>query len=62
MGYKNVSNIGAIGDWKKNGVPMTKPWLGLTPFVNSFQYSLKKCSCADALWLIEEYIEMAPLG
>ena len=24
MGYKNVSNVGAIGDWEKNGGPMTK--------------------------------------
>ena len=24
MGYKNVSNVGAIGDWEKNGAPMTK--------------------------------------
>ncbi len=23
MGYKNVSNVGGIGDWKKNGGPMT---------------------------------------
>ena len=22
MGYKNVSNVGAIGDWEKNGGPM----------------------------------------
>ena len=24
MGYKNVANVGAIGDWEKNGGPMTK--------------------------------------
>lgn len=24
MGYTNVSNVGAIGDWEKNGGPMTK--------------------------------------
>ena len=24
MGFKNVSNVGAIGDWKKNGGPMIK--------------------------------------
>ena len=24
MGYKNVSNVGAIGDWEKNGGPMVK--------------------------------------
>ena len=24
MGYKNVSNVGAIGDWETNGGPMTK--------------------------------------
>ena len=24
MGYANVSNVGAIGDWEKNGGPMTK--------------------------------------
>ncbi len=24
MGYMNVSNVGAIGDWKKNDGPMTK--------------------------------------
>ncbi|MDG2000268.1 MAG: rhodanese-like domain-containing protein [Alphaproteobacteria bacterium] len=24
MGYINVSNVGAIGDWKKNNGPMTK--------------------------------------
>ena len=24
MGYKNVSNVGAIGEWEKNGGPMTK--------------------------------------
>lgn len=24
MGYTNVSNVGAIGDWKKNNGPMTK--------------------------------------
>ena len=24
MGYINVSNVGAIGDWEKNGGPMTK--------------------------------------
>ena len=24
MGYTNVSNVGAIGDWEKNGVRMTK--------------------------------------
>tara|TARA_B100000686_G_C16097102_1_gene621428 strand:+ start:162 stop:536 length:375 start_codon:yes stop_codon:yes gene_type:complete len=24
MGYSNVSNVGAIGDWEKNGGPMTK--------------------------------------
>ncbi len=24
MGYTNVSNVGAIGDWKENGGPMTK--------------------------------------
>ena len=24
MGYKNISNVGAIGDWEKNGGPMTK--------------------------------------
>ena len=24
MGYTNVSNVGAIGDWEKNGGPMSK--------------------------------------
>ena len=24
MGFKNVSNVGAIGDWEKNGGPMIK--------------------------------------
>ena len=24
MGYTNVSNVGGIGDWEKNGGPMTK--------------------------------------
>ena len=24
MGYTNVSNVGAIGEWEKNGGPMTK--------------------------------------
>ena len=24
MGYTNVSNVGAIGDWEKSGGPMTK--------------------------------------
>ena len=24
MGYSNVSNVGGIGDWEKNGGPMTK--------------------------------------
>ena len=24
MGYSNVSNVGAIGDWEKKGGPMTK--------------------------------------
>ena len=24
MGYTNVSNVGAIGDWERNGGPMTK--------------------------------------
>ena len=24
MGYSNVSNVGAIGDWENNGGPMTK--------------------------------------
>ena len=24
MGFKNVSNVGAIGDWEKNGGPMVK--------------------------------------
>ena len=24
MGYKNVSNVGAIGDWENRGGPMTK--------------------------------------
>jgi len=24
MGYTNVSNLGAIGDWEKNGGPMSK--------------------------------------
>ena len=24
MGYKNVANVGAIGDWEKNGGPITK--------------------------------------
>tara|TARA_B100000676_G_scaffold3529_1_gene3279 strand:+ start:601 stop:975 length:375 start_codon:yes stop_codon:yes gene_type:complete len=24
MGYTNVTNVGAIGDWEKNGGPMTK--------------------------------------
>ena len=24
MGYTNVSNVGAIGDWEKNGCPMSK--------------------------------------
>ena len=24
MGYSNVSNVGAIGDWEKNGGPMSK--------------------------------------
>lgn len=24
MGYKNISNVGAIGDWAKSGGPMTK--------------------------------------
>ena len=24
MGYTNVSNVGAIGDWKKNGGPISK--------------------------------------
>lgn len=24
MGYTNVSNVGAIGDWEKNGGPMNK--------------------------------------
>ncbi len=24
MGYSNVSNVGAIGDWEKQGGPMTK--------------------------------------
>ena len=24
MGYKNVANVGAIGDWERNGGPMTK--------------------------------------
>ena len=24
MGYKNVSHVGAIGDWETNGGPMTK--------------------------------------
>ena len=24
MGYRNVANVGAIGDWEKNGGPMTK--------------------------------------
>ena len=24
MGYKNVANVGAIGDWEENGGPMTK--------------------------------------
>ena len=24
MGYPNVSNVGAIGDWEKNGGPMSK--------------------------------------
>ena len=24
MGYANVSNVGAIGDWEKNGGPMSK--------------------------------------
>ena len=24
MGYQNVSNVGAIGDWETNGGPMTK--------------------------------------
>lgn len=24
MGYTNVSNVGAIGDWENNGGPMTK--------------------------------------
>ena len=24
MGYTNVSNLGAIGDWQKNGGPMSK--------------------------------------
>ena len=24
MGYTNVSNVGAIGDWKKNGGPINK--------------------------------------
>ena len=24
MGYMNVANVGAIGDWEKNGGPMTK--------------------------------------
>ena len=24
MGYTNVSNVGAIGDWEKNGGPITK--------------------------------------
>ena len=24
MGYKNVANAGAIGDWEKNGGPITK--------------------------------------
>ena len=24
MGYTNVSNVGAIGDWEKNGGPINK--------------------------------------
>lgn len=24
MGYTNISNVGAIGDWEKNGGPMSK--------------------------------------
>ena len=27
MGYTNVSNVGAIGDWEKNGGPMSKQFL-----------------------------------
>jgi hypothetical protein len=26
MGYSNVLNVGGIGDWEKNGGPMSK-WL-----------------------------------